>query len=484
MNSLLRHGESTVPPGFFHVLATASTPEINLCKTIISATLAGYPAPILVNWDRPFRENHDNPHVARILGVHEYLQGLDSSRDDDLVLVVDGYDIWFQLGPQVLIDRYFELNRQADARIKKRLGSKAVEDLKIHQRIIFSAQKACWPGGAEDLNCYAVPNSTLPQDVYGPETDQLINDSDNPSLRVRQRFLSSGIAMGPLAEMRRFYGSAAAKYKDAPKMSSDQSIFARMHGEQEYQREVIRLRYMSGASGFSTWLGQHAYMQDEAPSILEPHPTRRKMEPAEGAPFDFGLGLDYTSTLGQATVFAEHDSDWIVFNETASIIQAKTQNNISNATVPQISSDVSFSLPPFWTTTRLQLPLLPIQSSWSKVKLYTNLYTGITPAIIHHNAYKNNLKFLREAVWDRMWFQPYIRDLLRARLHEPYLPVAVTGSRGSEKSWWGPVEKRSLGLGAQPADPSKNWIHWDTLAQDGWAQELFRDGLGPWKEAG
>ena len=480
LNRFLGHPNGQAKPGFFHVLVTASTPDVNLCKTIISAVLAGYPTPSLVNWARRFDSNDEkkeNPHIARITGVNEYLQNLDSSHDEDLVLVVDGYDIWFQLGPQILIDRYHELCREADELIKARLGSQAVKDLNIRQNIIFSAQKECWPGGDEDMNCYAVPNSTLPEDVYGPGTDTLLDDPKNPSAKVRQRYLSSGIAMGSLAEMRHFYDKAMAMYKKNPNLASDQSIFARLFGEQEYQREVIRFRYSPWTQRWRSLTGGYSSQQ----SILDPHPTRRKMEPADGASLDVGLGLDYWSTIGQATVFSVSDSDWIVFNDTKSITDANEANGITKPGVGQLNEDVAESLPPFWTTTRLSSQL-PGQEPWSRVRLYSNLYTGITPAIIHHNAYRDNLKTMREVVWDKMWFQPHIREMLKARLHEPYLPVAETGPEGARKAWWGPTEKRSLGLGAQPADQTKEWISWSDLVDDNWSEEVFRDGKGSWSE--
>lgn len=467
------------------MLATANSPDVNLCKTIISAILAGYPTPTLINWAQTKQDEYSekgNSHIAKVSGVREYLRKQSSARDEDLVLVVDGYDIWFQLSPQILIERYHELCRRADKQLEERLGARAVEEMNIRQRILFTAQKECWPGGDEDLNCYAVPNSTLPKDIYGPDTDTLIDDLKNPSLRVRQRYMSSGIVIGPLAELRRLYDRAMSEYSKNNKLASDQSLFSRIYGEQEYQREVIRYRYSSWNQNWKLWAGQYVVGMAE-PSILDPHPTRLKMEPGEGAEYDFGVFLDYTSAVGQATVFAEYDADWVVFNDTATIVEAYDRMNTSKPGAHLISEDVADSLPPFWTTTRIDTSI-PQDVTWADVMLFTNLYTGITPAIIHHNAHRDNLKALREGVWDRMWFQPYIRDLLKARLHEPYLPVAVSGVNGHEKAWWGPTEKRSLGLGAQPDTSSSEWLQWEDIVDDDWAEELFRDGKGPWKESG
>ena len=88
----------------------------------------------------------------------------------------------------------------------------------------------------------------------------------------------------------------------------------------------------------------------------------------------------------------------------------------------------------------------------------------------------------REKNWPKMWYYPHARDLAAARVHEPYLPVAVTGPNGREKAWWGPVEKRAYGLGAQPDYSMSDWLHWADLADDRWSDELFRDNQGTWTE--
>ena len=445
--------------------------------------LAGYPTPTIINWGKVFENpklTHGGAHIAKISGVLQFLKTLDSSHDEDLVLVVDGYDIWFQFGPQVLVDRYHELVREANARIEERLGKKAMKELGVHQSIFFSAQKECWPGNHDDINCYASPNSTLPDDIYGPDTDNLIDDLKNPSLRFRQRYLNSGTVIGTLAEMRKFYERSMFKFNENANFGSDQSIFAGIFGEQEYQREVIRLRYITRWQKWKMWWQEYMYGTREQ-TILDPHPSRYKMEPADGAPYEFGIGLDYTSSLGQATVFAEYDSDWVFFNDTTTIVEAYDNMNITSPGAYEINEDVANSIPPFWTTSRLGIEL-PSQKTWQDVSIYTNLYTGISPVIIHHNAHRDNLKSVRERFWNKMWHQPHVRDLLTARLHEPYLPVAVTGPGGAEKAWWGPVEKRSYGLGAQPDYSMTDWLHWADLTDDDWSGELFRDDKGVWKE--
>ncbi|KEQ97539.1 hypothetical protein AUEXF2481DRAFT_38056 [Aureobasidium subglaciale EXF-2481] len=68
---------------------------------------------------------------------------MDSVRDSDLVSMNDGYDIWFQLRPQNILDRYFDINRRADERIEEELRCEVVPKHDIRQQIVFPCQKRC-----------------------------------------------------------------------------------------------------------------------------------------------------------------------------------------------------------------------------------------------------------------------------------------------------------------------------------------------------
>ena len=185
--------------GHVHLLVPASNPDPNLCKVVVSAAILGYPAAQAINWGMEFNDtklSHGGSHLAKISGVLSYLQQLTPDQDDDLVVMVDGYDTWFQLRPQTLLDRYFSINRRANARLRKELGSRTVDKHNIKQDIVFSSQKHCWPGGPEDPNCYALPPSTLPVDAFGNGTDTDIGNKANPYIKFRPRYLNSGVAIG------------------------------------------------------------------------------------------------------------------------------------------------------------------------------------------------------------------------------------------------------------------------------------------------
>lgn len=46
-----------------------------------------------------------------LLGAHQFLSNItDKSADNDLVLLVDAFDVWFQVSPKILTERFEELN--------------------------------------------------------------------------------------------------------------------------------------------------------------------------------------------------------------------------------------------------------------------------------------------------------------------------------------------------------------------------------------
>ncbi|KAI4850172.1 hypothetical protein E4T45_05605, partial [Aureobasidium sp. EXF-8846] len=182
-------------PGNVHLLIPASGKDENLCKAIVGAAILGYPSPKVLNWGKTFNDSNlvsGGSHIAKISGVSSYLESLSPEQDEDLIIMTDGYDTWFQLRPETLIQRYFDINSRANERIRRELSDHVVDTNRIEQKIVFSAQKRCWPWAADAPPCYAVPNSTLPEDIFGTDTDTDVHDQ-NPYLKFRPRYLNSGV---------------------------------------------------------------------------------------------------------------------------------------------------------------------------------------------------------------------------------------------------------------------------------------------------
>lgn len=401
----------------------------------------------------------------KVQGVLHYLQGLDKSHDEDLVLLVDAYDVWFQVKPEVLLDRWHRINEKASKRIRKRLGRGAVVE-HIKQDVIFATHKGCWTGGADDIVCYAVPESTLPRDVYGTGTDAIAWNEANVHLKFRPQYLNSGISMGTVAAMRKLLERVAQKWLGTP-YDNEQDVLAEVFAHQEYQREVIRSRHLSSLQRLLDRIRKKK-------TIIDPHPTRKTMEHADGSPYEYNIGLDYEGLLGQATQYSEHDSGWIVYNDPESIHTATSVREITSIGVTSLQADIARSRPPYFNLAGANSNLdLPTDQPWKETSLYTNLWTGVSPAMLHLNTRRGaGYKSLTDTLWREMWFHDRARVLLEARGREPTMPIATTNiGKRSEKVWWDAVDKSPThvdkkGFGVQPDTNMEHWLTYGGICND------------------
>lgn len=424
---------------------------MNLCKTILSAAALGYPAPTLLNWEVAFDDPNlveGGSHLGKITGFLSYLEEFPPSKDQDLVLMVDGYDVWFQLPPNILLERYYAVNQVADRRSRQAYGT-AATTYNFTQRSIISCQKRCWPWTLEDPPCADVPQSTLPDDVYGNNTDTYLDNDRDRYSKIRQRFLNSGFTLGTVESLKALFRHAKARMETDRNFGSDQHILSYLFGQQEAERQTFRV---------PTGL------------INKLMGSRRHTSAIDGPPepvMQFGLGLDYGSSLSLATVFAEDDTEWLQSDNGTTLEDARSARQIPHKEKPiqGLQSDIEQSRPPFSTSTTEDLPR---DQSWSSSPLLTNLWTGITPAIIHHNAHRDGLKALREQWWDRTWFFPHARALLDARKRQPLGPVAFAGNR----YWWPSLR----GNGESRIWKNDAWqqISYEAICSN-WDSEVFRD---------
>lgn len=450
-------------PGNVHLLIPASSKDENLCKAIVSSSILGYPSPKVLNWGKTFNDKNlvsGGSHIAKISGVSQYLESLLPEQDDDLVIMVDGYDIWFQLRPQTLIERYFDINRRADERIRRELGSHVVSKNKISQKIIFSAQKRCWPWAEDSAPCYAVPESSLQRDVFGPETDTDVGDR-NPYLKFRPRYLNSGVAVGTAGAMRLLFAESVIRATKDPNFGSDQNIFSGIFGEQEVYREMVRQRDMSWWDRLYT-----RYYGDSRANFIKEKDMRAMKNQTRS--MEFGVGLDYEASIGLPTVFSEDDTEWVTFNNQQEIDAFNSARNITQENNQLLLHvDIAKTPSPIHSNGSDSLT----NKRWSEVKLFTDVPTGYTPVAIHHNAHRDGMKNLRTKVWDQVWFQANARTLMDAYMETPIDTIAVAGGREwkSSDQWKG---------GAR--DDVGEWLPYQDLC-DGTEDEVFRDGKGPWK---
>lgn len=446
------------------MLAPEPQPNTNLCKTVLSGAILGYPELTLTSWNTvDYAEgSNGNAHIKKITGVQNYIKRLSGLRDEDLILVVDGDDTWFQLRPQTLLDRYFTINRQANQRLRDDLGD-AAEKNGIQQSILFASQRHCFPWTSQDAACYAVPPSTLAADTYGAETDVDTGDEKDPYAKHRARYLSSGFILGPVAAMRTLYNEAAKRATADPSLKTDQQVFSQLFGEQSIHRELIRQN--SGSSW--GWISSPFKPSIDRPKLPE-------QDAAAVADFrDYGIGLDYSSAVGFNTIYASSDVEWLNHTNATQKAHADTARGISKSHIERLTPDIAASLPPFWT---FSTEALPRSLTWENVSLLTNVWTGETPALIRHDPRREDAEMSRqESWWGHMWFQAYARKLYNIHISAPIGAIAVAGEdAGKRRQWWSLEDWKGGMRNAKGA-----WIRYDDVCR-GTEDEIFRDKKGPW----
>ncbi|KAK9446930.1 uncharacterized protein V1518DRAFT_397759 [Limtongia smithiae] len=235
-----------------HFLLPATAINKLACRTIFSAELNGYPAPVLVNFDATFR-NAAEARFMKIAAIHRYLQL--RVADDDLVLIMDAYDTWFQLSFDTFISRYYKL-QELDRAHHYEVHAKDATVPEFLEQAIFGGDKVCWPNPPNSAACKNVPQSTLPKNIYGPETDK-----DKYQYRWRPRWLNSGNIIGPGSVLKEVYKRAFDIQQKSTAHYSDQLIIADIYGMQDLP---IRIDYESYL--FQTMTHSHSdimFIQDE-----------------------------------------------------------------------------------------------------------------------------------------------------------------------------------------------------------------------------
>lgn len=234
-----------------------------------------------------------------------YLETLRLENNNEIVILLDAYDSWLQLRPEVLMSRYHEINRGLYARAVKELGSTTINQVGVTQSIIFSAQKACGPFDLwNDVACYAQPESPLRKDLYGNDTDILDPELHLP-MHFRPHWLNSGIVIGPVMDMRKMMRRATEKLETSNHQGSDQYIFNEIFGTQQYHRELMRLKNRGLVRRFTDSLQK--LLGSYTPSIADPHPTHVPPVLIPGQRVEYGIGIDYEISISHSAVMAEWD---------------------------------------------------------------------------------------------------------------------------------------------------------------------------------
>lgn len=460
-------------PTHLRLLLPAADRDANLCKLISSVGALGYPTPSVVGFD----ETHET-EPSRIRDVLSYFNGLPPAADDDLIILLAGPQIWFQLRPETLVTRYFDIIRAQERRMRGQLGA-AMDREKFQQRVIFAAQKTCSPMQPDDPACYAVPDSSLASNVYGPTNDKVVDDPADSHAKIRPKYLNIGAVIGPVGALRAIYDRVLTK-AEATEVAPppDEILFAEIFGEQEVQRHAARERHLSRVDRFKDWqakkLGNYYNVLDPATAG-----SHRLMKAKPGTNYEFGIGLDYEMSLVRATAASEFDSEWVRFDDLPGMSRVSADLGVGKAKAVKLPRDITKTPPPFSTyyDHYLSEDGQTVKSTWANASLFTNMWTGSIPTMIYHNTERPELVSRVETHWNRTWYQQHLRKLLDLRVGEPARPVVTTEINGTQHSWW---SETTVKQGAMMGPNSSGRVlGFDWLCQEE-HEEVFRDGKGPW----
>ncbi|KAM3502343.1 hypothetical protein MY11210_009102 [Beauveria gryllotalpidicola] len=505
----------------FRVFMAADAPNLSLCKSVMSSVALGYPLPILLNWKGEFNrpEWHlAGSHIAKLESLHAAIEALLAdpngiAHDDDLAVLVDSYDVWFQLPPSVLIQRYHQINKDADRRVRDQWqeaqgggggGGGRDDDFPIpapKQKIVVTAAKDCHPGPESGSHPHYDhwPQSPMPKFMYGPGTDKvsgpLFVGSAHKYKRVRPRCVNSGMIMGTMGALRAALARSREKIADAERTGrqlwSDQALLGEVMGEQELWREWARHlgATWDGDAAGAPLSGLHRDVVPVARAALR-----------EGTNFEFGIGLDYAFSTVPPTCSAEDDGDFVALGDRKQVEAASARAGVVDGVrVRGVPPELLHATTPNAARDAIQYrdPLRDI--AWANVPLYTDFFFGTTPVGIHHNAYVDNLKTRRvDDWWERMWFHPHLRRLVSSHLIlpqttgsgiRPIVRVPNVASDGAEVVYVHPASESQEKVVTvfEPArhageDAAFSPISFDGICQKGkkpWFEELFGDKIGP-----
>lgn len=226
-------------------------------------------------------------HLAKLRTIQKYLQALPAEDDDDLVLIIDGYDIMLQLPVEIMIERYFTIRQDADARLADRFNMTVSELHKKGMRntIFWGADKLCWPIEWAAPRCWVVPSSHLGDHAFGP------NQGDGSMSTNDPKWLNSGTVLAPVGDLRTYINITMAEIArtydpEFENKESDQFYLANVWARQEYQR-AKKLQALHETPERAKWLAG-----DDDHKVPDP-------ETIPGEQTEFHVAIEYESSLFQ-----------------------------------------------------------------------------------------------------------------------------------------------------------------------------------------
>ncbi|KAB8611400.1 hypothetical protein FH972_025905 [Carpinus fangiana] len=449
------HGHADAPARKLHLLLPATTGNANMCKTLFTAAAMGYPTPVLINWgEQPKPGEKIVSHLEKVYGIANYLATLGPEAADDLVLIADTFDVWFNLPVNTLLSRYDRVIADENEYIAQLWGRPALDN-GVRATTVFASDKACFGFFPETYWCYLQPESSLPTDLYGDKTDK--EDAGFGRYgSMRPRYLNSGIILGPVYDVLAIFQRAEDFMKDLKIdnkffWQSDQRVLAMVFAEQQLMRTRKALdnpQWRDGNTeaaenrttpGSDPRYSPNLSLHHEFNNLTLTNLTFQKGEVNMG--YEHGITIDVRSLLSQTTAASNHDWAYLYYDR--AYLQRVPDLSDPRNCIPHVRENIpeelaSLPVPYASIVAEKRIHLNANGITWSDLPLYTNLCTGEIPAIIHHNGDKS----MREKQWPSLWLTSAGQEILAAikarSKDEPGKSVNTGGAmtdHGEKLSW-------------------------------------------------
>jgi hypothetical protein len=471
----------------FHLLMPSERDTDGFCKTTLSAMLLNYPPPTAVQLYTSYESDMKWERGILNSTLH-YLSNGKLVKDQDLILIVDGQQSWFQLPSDVIVTQYKRLLADANMRLLKKYGVNKDGFQKFNQTIVFGAEKMCQ---SDDMACKYVPQSILSDNTYGTEHSRRI--SDTPA-----KFIHSKMVMGPASDLKTLYQVALEKFIEGRSQSQTvQSVFATLFAEQQLRRDAEEVASKHTGTKVKDFITGRA-SKSEAERRLE----RANTELSNTTRHEYSIGLDYTHALFQPLDYCVEDELVPLLHDNSNDLSQYSHSD-SNTQYLSLPTAFNETKPPFWRPDfveynpspnekpayidnlefTLEIDGLPSRKlPWESVPLIQNTYSSSVPAIILSSSShpSSERPTVANVSWDNMWYAEYKRAMLRNYFRTPQSPNGYHNHLVGGDRYW---DNRG-GRGGIWTEAEQIWLPWGevdgvcgTLPQ---LKEVFQDGKGVW----
>lgn len=400
-------------------------------------------------------------NIAKLYTLRRYLNGPAGAHDDDLVIATDGYDVLAQLPVDAFIERYFDTAAAADKHLAGRFGITVEEahSQGLRQTVFFSAGKLCFPRFPDEAQCWALPSSHLPHNIFGPERDGVSKTSYADPVWV-----NAGIMIGPVGDLRKVIDAALELVAEIwdPEIkwiaTSDQYYIGKVMGRQEvYRTKALTGGPVPGLTG----------------TRVLPKEKQNETDQTE-----FHMTVDHEHGLVQNRAINEVWLRKLNFNHSdhTAIVMEDVLNQQSSFKPYKIQmpSFVFLALRRIFDSISDKNDQGSTAKEWiGSLKLATNVATRQTFALFHQSGVKDGfMKYYQE-----MWYFPFLQRMLKAavdanRAREPLTSRLIDGRNWVSQTNY--PENRSLhdAYGGAFADSTNEFIPFLQLCRE-YTQDLF-----------